>query len=77
MRDETEQARSIRFPAYVWAALDLDAKRCRRSPVRQLEALLVKWYRLDDVEIHLEEFRETRPPTVEEERANVNYDAAM
>lgn len=39
--------RSIRLPAYVWQALDDDAQRCRRSPVRQLEALLVRYYDLD------------------------------
>lgn len=52
--DKEEIARSIRLPKEVWAALDTDAKRCKRSPVRQLEALLSKWYALNDVDIHFD-----------------------
>ena len=51
MTDGKEQARSIRLPPRVWAALDEDARRCRRSPVRQLEALLIEWYELEDITI--------------------------
>lgn len=51
MPADTEVARSIRLPKRVWDALDEDAARCRRSSVKQLEALLVTFYGLDDVEI--------------------------
>lgn len=50
--DLRETQRSIRFPKYVWDALDNDAKRCRRSPVRQLESILIKYLELpEDIEI--------------------------
>lgn len=51
---ETEAARSIRLPQKIWDALEADAKRCKRSAVKQLEALLTKWFHLDDVEIHFD-----------------------
>ena len=56
MTDESEKGttRSIRFPQKVWAALEGDAKRCKRSAIKQLEALLSKWYGLEDVEIPFE-----------------------
>lgn len=45
--DEELGVRSLRLPRYIWEALDKDAKRCRRSPVRQIEAILVRYYNLD------------------------------
>ena len=48
--------RSIRLPLYVWRALDGDAERCRRSSVKQVEAILVKYYDLDS-DIDLSETR--------------------
>jgi len=51
---EKEVTRSIRLPQKVWDVLESDAKRCKRSAVKQLEALLSKWYGLDDVEIQFE-----------------------
>lgn len=51
MSADAEVVRSIRLPKRVWDALDKDAARCRRSSVKQLEALLVTYYGLDDVEI--------------------------
>lgn len=51
MSADAEVARSIRLPKRVWDALDKDAARCRRSSVKQLEALLVTFYDLEDVEI--------------------------
>jgi len=47
-----EKARSIRLPEGVWQALDEDAARCRRSAQKQLEAILVSFYELDDVELN-------------------------
>jgi len=46
-QDEELGTRSIRLPRYVWDALDKDAHRCRRSPVKQLEMLLARYYNLD------------------------------
>lgn len=50
--DDEDVPRSIRLPRKLWKALDEDAERCKRSSVRQLEALLSKWYGLDDVDIN-------------------------
>ncbi|HYE72757.1 MAG TPA: hypothetical protein VEF04_05475 [Blastocatellia bacterium] len=48
---DKEVPRSLRLPLRVWQALDMDAARCRRSANKQLEALLVTYYNLDDVEM--------------------------
>ena len=50
-----DYVRSIRMPKAVWDALDRDAERCKRSSVKQLEALLTVLYGLGDVEINKEE----------------------
>jgi hypothetical protein len=42
--DDTPKTRSLVFPAYLWEAIDKDAKRCRRSTTKHLEALLVVAY---------------------------------
>lgn len=47
--------RSIRLPLYVWRALDADADRCRRSSVKQIEAILVRYYNLDVGGVELDE----------------------
>jgi hypothetical protein len=49
---EAEKTRSIRLPETVWDALDADAARCRRSSQKQIEALLVTFYEIEDVEIN-------------------------
>lgn len=46
-RNEEPKPRSINLPTYVWQALDKDAKRCRRSAVKQIEAILVRYYNLE------------------------------
>ncbi len=43
-RDDTPKPRSVVFPAWLWDAIDKDAKRCRRSTTKHLEALLVIAY---------------------------------
>jgi hypothetical protein len=53
--EDDEVPRSIRLPRRIWRALDEDARRCKRSSVRQLEALLSKWYDIDDVDINFKE----------------------
>lgn len=45
-------ARSIRFPIDLWKAIDEDAKRCKRSSVKQMEAVLSAYYGLEDVDLN-------------------------
>ena len=47
-----EIPRSIRFPKELWDAIDEDAQRCKRSAVRQMEAVLTAYYDLEDVDIN-------------------------
>lgn len=59
-RDSEIGTRSIRLPNYIWEALDKDAQRCRRSPVRQLEAILVRYYELEsNIEVDEEALNKT------------------
>jgi hypothetical protein len=51
MEDDNRESRLIRMPPEVWVALDQDAARCRRSSTRQLEAVLVAYYGLEDVNL--------------------------
>lgn len=46
-RNEEPKTRSVILPAYLWAIVDSDAKRCRRSATKQIEAILVKVYKLE------------------------------
>lgn len=57
-------ARSIRFPIDLWKAIDEDAKRCKRSSVKQMEAVLSAYYGLEDVDLNrqkLEMIGEIKP----------------
>jgi 23S rRNA maturation-related 3'-5' exoribonuclease YhaM len=47
-----EIPRSIRFPKELWDAIDEDAQRCKRSSVRQMEAVLTAYYGLQDVDLN-------------------------
>lgn len=47
-RNEEPQKRSIILPVYLWEVLDRDAKRCRRSATKQVEAILVRYYSLEN-----------------------------
>jgi hypothetical protein len=46
-RNEEPKTRSIILPVYLWNVLDKDAKRCRRSATKQIEAILVRYYNLE------------------------------
>lgn len=48
---KSETARTVRFPDALWAAIDRDAVRCRRSSVKQMEAVLMAVYDLESIEI--------------------------
>lgn len=52
LAEKAEVARSIRLPHKVWLALDEDARRCKRSSVKHLEALLTQWYGIEDIQIY-------------------------
>jgi hypothetical protein len=56
----TEKPRSIRLSRDVWNRLDADAERCQRSSVKQLEAVLRKYFRISDVDINFERTDETK-----------------
>ncbi len=47
-----EKSRSIRLDESIWDVLDEDAARCRRSSQKHLEALLLTFYEMEDVEIN-------------------------
>ena len=55
-RNEELKPRSIHLPAWLWELLDKDAKRCKRSSTKQLEALLTLCY---DPEANLEIDKQT------------------
>lgn len=48
---DDEKPRSIRFPQALWDAIDRDAMRCKRSAVKQMEAVLSEYYRIANVEL--------------------------
>lgn len=43
-RNEEPKPRSIILPMYLWDIVDKDAKRCRRSINKHIEAILVVYY---------------------------------
>ncbi len=44
--------RTFIFEKSLWSKLDEDAKRCGRSSVKQLEAILKTYYQVEDVELN-------------------------
>ena len=46
-KNEDPKPRSIVLPTYVWEEIEEDAKRCRRSVTKHLEAILVRYYNLE------------------------------
>jgi len=46
-RNEEPKPRSIILPMYVWDMVEKDAKRCRRSINKQIEAILVVFYGIE------------------------------
>lgn len=49
--------RTFYFSKSLWSLLDEDAKRCKRSSVKQLEAILETFYDVQDVEINKESLK--------------------
>lgn len=62
--DRNEQARSIRLPDYIWQAVDEDARRCRRSSVKHIEALLIRYFDLEP-SVEMDETKLTQVASVE------------
>lgn len=48
---DTDIPRTIRLPAKLWDAVDREAVRCKRSSVKQIEAVLMTYYGLEDTAI--------------------------
>lgn len=57
---DKESPRSIRFPVKLWKLIDEDAKRCKRSAVKQMEAILSLYYDLSDSEINKTAIKQTK-----------------
>jgi hypothetical protein len=46
-RNEEPVTKSVILPAYIWDIVIADAKRCRRSMPKHLEAILIKVYKIE------------------------------
>ena len=57
---DSARNRLIKLPDILWQALDNDAHRCRRSTTKQIEAILISYYELDEVGLELEKVSATR-----------------
>ena len=53
-KDEKEKLKLISFTKELEQAIEADAKRCRRSFVRQVEAVLTTYYGIENVEVDRE-----------------------
>jgi hypothetical protein len=61
---DDEIPRSIRFSKKVWEAIDRDASRCRRSAVKQMEAIFLTYYEIENVEIDKDKLKQIREPQI-------------
>ncbi|MEY4167958.1 MAG: hypothetical protein ACOYLF_10390 [Blastocatellia bacterium] len=59
-RAEGATNRLIKLPDALWVALDNDAHRCRRSTTKQIEAILMSYYEIEDVGINEKRVATTR-----------------
>jgi hypothetical protein len=50
--ESDDVARSIRFSKRLWDTIDNDAKRCKRSSSKQMEAILEAYYDLSNVDLN-------------------------
>ena len=46
-----DSGRTIRLPQWLWDEIDRDARRCKRSAVKQIEAVLGVYYRGETVDL--------------------------
>jgi len=49
--DNNEKRRVIHLPTKLWDAIDQEARRCRRSSVKQVEAILLSYYQMENVDL--------------------------
>ncbi len=54
------KTRSIYFPDELWDAIGKDAERCKRTPLKQMEAILLTYYELGDIELDYERFQKMK-----------------
>jgi len=73
---DKDVARSIRFTSRLWDAIDQDAKRCKRSSQKHLEAILETYYQIADVEIDMPRIEATRGVKTAEARGVTVEDLA-
>lgn len=66
---ENTKTRSITLPLAVWSALDEDAERCKRSSLKQIEALLSAYYGLGRSEIDVDRLQDMAISRYREEAA--------
>lgn len=45
--EENKKSRSVELPIGLWDMVEKDAKRCRRSVTKQIEAILALYYRIE------------------------------
>ena len=64
----SERPRSIRFPQWLWDEIDRDAQRCKRSSVKQMEAILAAYYRGEVEEIDQSQLQTLRRSRVLEKK---------
>jgi hypothetical protein len=50
-KTEGKHKRLIELPMELWNALDAEAERCRRTPLKHLDALLTVYFRIGNVEL--------------------------
>lgn len=55
---EESMKRPIALPTSLWAKLEKDAARCRRTLTKQIEAIMVMYYGLDDVDMDKSKFKQ-------------------
>ena len=61
--DSDERPRSIRFPQWLWDEIDRDALRCKRSAVKQMEAIFSAYFRGDTTGLNLDRLGAMVKPT--------------
>lgn len=46
-----KEGKLLNLPVNIWEVLKTDSERCRRSVTKQIEAILIAYYELEDVEL--------------------------
>ncbi len=59
-KPDSAKNRLIKLPDLLWQTLDNDAHRCRRSTTKQIEAILISYYELDEVGLDVKQVASIR-----------------